>query len=165
MLCERIEDLLSPYLEGELSPEERSAVESHLKTCESCSKLLALMRETTDSLATLPELEVSSELLESLHTIPTSKRRFRFSLDFLLRPALQPALVAATVLLTVASSYLFNPNRASINRSINRQAHLGYSKVERLYAKAESFTDKFGAYKDNILFSLNKINPFGGNED
>ncbi len=32
MKCEKIEELLPPYLEDELSPEEKRAVEKHLKT-------------------------------------------------------------------------------------------------------------------------------------
>lgn len=165
MKCERIEELLSPYLEDELDPEERRAVESHLRTCQSCAVLLSFMKKTKESLAGFPELELSDGLLDRLYTIPEKKRRFRINLDFFLQPTLQPILAAATILLIVISFYLFNPNRQNINNSVNRQVHLGYSKIEKLYAKAESFTDNLGAYKDNVLVSLKKINPFGGNED
>jgi hypothetical protein len=165
MKCERIEELLSPYLEDELDPEERRAVESHLRTCQNCAILLSFMKKTRESLAGFPELELSDGLLDRLYTIPEKKRRFRINLDFFLQPTLQPVLAAATILLMVISFYLFNPNRENINNSVNRQVHLGYSKIEKLYAKAESFTDNLGAYKDNVLVSLKKINPFGGNED
>lgn len=165
MRCESIEELLSPYLEDELNPEERRAVESHLRTCQSCAALLSSMKETKESLASFPELEPSDGLLDRLYTIPEKKRRFKINLDFLLQPSLQPILAAATILMMVISFYLFNPNRQNINNSVNRQVHLGYSKIEKLYVKAESFTDNLGAYKDNVLVSLKKINPFGGNED
>lgn len=165
MKCEKIEELLSPYLEDDLSPAEKKAVEEHLKTCQSCSDLLSFLAESQESLADFPQLEVSEDLLDRLFTIPSEKKRFNFSLDFLLRPSLQPIFAAATILMIIVSFYLFHPNKRSIDKSIDRHAHLGYSKIERIYAKAESFTDSLGAYKDSILVSLKDVNPFGGNED
>jgi len=106
--------------------------------------------------------------LDRLYSIPSKKRKFKLSFpsfDFLLRPALQPVLSAATIVLIIISFYFFNPDKSLIDKSINRQIHLGYSKIERLYAKAESFTDSMGEHKDNILVSLNNIKLFGGTED
>jgi len=143
MKCEKIEELLSPYLEDDLSPAEKKAVEEHLKTCQSCSDFLSFLKESQESLADFPQLEVSENLLDRLYTIPSEKKRFRLSLNFLLRPSLQPVFAAATILMIVMSFYLFHPNRRSIDKSIDRQIHLGYSKIERMYAKAESFTDIF----------------------
>ena len=74
-------------------------------------------------------------------------------------------MAAATILMVMFTFYYFNPNRGGINKTINRQVHLGYSQMEKLYAKAESFTDNLGHYKDNLLVSLKNVNPFGGNED
>ena len=168
MKCEKIEKLLSPYLEDELSTEEKGAVAKHLKTCENCSLLFSLMKETRESLADIPELEVSESLLDRLHSIPSKKRRFKLSLptfDFLVRPSLQPVLTVATVVLIMVSFYFFGPNKSSIDKSISRQIHLGYSKIEKLYAKAESFTASLGEHKDNILVSLKNIKLLGGNED
>ena len=165
MKCEKIEELLSPYLEDELNPEAQRAVQSHLRTCQSCSALLSFMKEAKESLADFPELELSDGLLDRLSTIPEKKRRFQINLGFLFRPSLQPVLAAAAILMVMISFYLFNPNREDINNSVDRQVHLGYSKIEKLYAKAESFTDNLGAYKDNVLVSLKNINPFRENED
>ncbi len=165
MKCEKIEELLTPYLEDDLSPEENKAVEEHLKTCQSCSDFLAFIKEGRESLTEFPELDVSENLLDRLYAIPSEKKKFRFGLDFLLRPSLQPVFAAATILLIVFSFYFFHPERKQINKSIDRQVHLGYSKMERLYAKAESFTNSLGAYKDNVLVSLKNIKLIGGNED
>jgi hypothetical protein len=74
-------------------------------------------------------------------------------------------MAAATILLTVVSFYMFHPNRSAINDAIERQFHLGLSKIEKLYAEAESITQSLGEYKDSFLFSLNNLNPFKGNED
>lgn len=165
MKCEKIEELLSPYLEDELSGEEKRAVEEHLKTCKSCSLLLSHIKEIRDSLADFPEVEVSEALLDRLYSIPSKKRRFNFSFDFRVRPSLQPILAGAMGVLMLLSLYFLNPDRNLINKSISRQIHLGYSKVGKLYARAETFVDTLGEYKDNILVSIKNIKLFGGNED
>jgi len=165
MKCEHIEELLSPYLEDELSREEKRAVEEHVKSCESCSLLLSSLEETTESLVGFPELEVSDRLLNQLYSIPGKKKRFSLGLDFFLRPSLQPILAAVTIVLTLVSFYFFNPNKKSFDREISRRLHLGYSQVGKLYAKAESFTASLGEYKDTILVSLKNISGSRETED
>lgn len=161
MKCEEIEELLSPYLEDELSIEEKKAVEKHLETCKNCSFLLSSIEETMESLTEFPELDVSESLLDRIYTIPGKKRRFQFSFDFLLRPSLQPILAAVTILLAIISLYMFHPERNRVNKFVDRQIHLGYSKVGKLYSKAESFATSLGEHKENILVSLRNISPFG----
>lgn len=165
MKCEHIEDLLSPYLEDELTAKERLAVQEHLRSCADCSVLFEMLRETQGSLADFPQAEMSNELLDRLYDIPHRKKKFRFSLNFLVRPALQPYLAAATILLTVLSFYLFHPEKSAIDKSINRQVHLGYSKIGKLYSEAEEFTASLGEHKDNILDTIKSKQPFGRNGD
>jgi anti-sigma factor RsiW len=165
MGCERIEDLLSPYLEDDLTKEQRQAVETHLSTCARCDELLSLMRETTVSLSSFPEVDVRERLVEKLYELPKKRRKFRFVPDFLLRPSFQPIMAAATVLLVFVSFYVFHPERSAINQAIERQFKIGVSKVEKLYAEAESLTHSLGEYKDNLLVSIKNFKPFRGNED
>jgi predicted anti-sigma-YlaC factor YlaD len=165
MECEHVENLLSSYLEDELTAEDRLTIEEHLKSCVDCQVLFALMKETQESLADFPQAEMSEELLETLYTIPHKKKRFQLSLNFLVRPALQPYLAAATILLTIMSFYLFHPEKSTIDKSINRQVHLGYSKIGRLYSEAETFTTSLGEHKDNILDTIKRKQPFGRSED
>ena len=165
MVCKGIEELLSPYLEDELNPEEKLAVEEHLKTCQICADLFSFMKETKESLANFPELDVSENLINQLYSIPSKKKRFKLSLDFLVRPSLQPVFTAATILLIMISFYIFHPNKNLIDKSIDRQIHLGFSKIGRLYAKAESFTDSLAEYKDNILVSIKNVKFFRENEE
>lgn len=164
MKCEKIEEFLSPYLDNELSPEEKKLVQEHLESCKECRLLFSSLKEARQALSAFPELEVSEHLAERLQSIPAKKKRFRLSFDFLLRPSLQPVLAAATIFLTLISFYAFNPNRKAIDKSIDRQFHLSLNKVEKLYAKAESFTINLGEYKDNILVSLKNMKIFGGTE-
>lgn len=165
MSCEHIEELLSPYLENELSSEERQRVSTHLDSCGKCQDLLMQMQQVYDSLTTFPEIEVSENLLSRLYAIPERRKRFSFGLDFLFRPSLQPILAAATVLLTLFSFYAFGPHTSSINKSVNRQLHLGYSKIGKLYTKAESFTHSLAGHKDNLLVSLKNKNPLSSDEE
>ena len=45
---------LSAYLDGELPPEERAAVEAHLAACPDCASFLAELRAVDDAAASLP---------------------------------------------------------------------------------------------------------------
>jgi len=165
MKCENTEELLSPYFEGELSRQEKNEIENHLKTCQNCSTLLSVIKETKESLADFPELEVSQNLSDKLYAIPVEKKRFRLSFDFFLRPSLQPVLAVTSIFFIIASFYLFHPDKNYIDKTIDRQIHLGYSHIEKLYVKAGSLTGNLSLYKDSILNSLDKINPWGKSED
>jgi len=165
MKCEEIKEILSFFLENETSPEENEMIQNHLRICQNCSILLSFLKETKESLIAFPELEVSHHLLEKLHNIPRKKKRFSLGLDFFLKPSLQPVFTVATVCLIMISVYIFHPDKKSIDKSINRKIHLGYSKVEKLYAEAGSLADNLGAYKDNLIDSLKNIKFLRKNED
>jgi len=161
MNCRQIENLLSPYLENDLSQEKKILVENHIKKCPQCSELLSFMREAKTSLAEMPEFEVSPSLRKKLYKIP--KKKFKLSFDFLFKPALQPIIAAAMVLITVVSLYTLNPDKDKINKTINQHIHAGYSKIEQLYAKAESLTHSLAGYKESILFSIKNSEFFEKN--
>ncbi len=165
MECNRMEDLISPYLDGELSAAEGQVVEAHLRECPECRELLGFLSEVNASLQALPELEVSPSLQERLLAIPERKSRFRYSLNFLVRPSLQPVLAAATVLLTVLSFYAFSPQRTTINKTVERQFHLGYKKIGQLYTRAESITSSLAGYKDNLVVTIQNKNPLQREEE
>jgi anti-sigma factor RsiW len=160
-----MEDLISPYLDGELSAADGQAVEAHLSDCPECRELLGLLSEVHASLQTIPELEVSSRLQERLLAIPERKSQFRTTLEFLIRPSLQPVLAAATVLLTVLSFYAFSPERSTINKVVERQFHLGYKKIGQLYTRAESLTSSLAGYKDNLVVAIQNKNPLQREEE
>jgi hypothetical protein len=165
MTCERIEELLSAFLEGELGQAEKALVESHLAGCPDCTALLAVLSRTQQALADFPELDVSPGLKARLAAIPEQKKKFSFSFDFVLKPSLQPVFAAATIFMTLLSFYLFNPDKKNIDRAIDQKIHSGYSQVEKLYAKTGSFTDRLGDTADNVFVSVKNWKVFGGNED
>jgi len=49
-----VEESLSAYLDGELSPAEKARVEQHLQECEACAQNLAALRQTVSLLKELP---------------------------------------------------------------------------------------------------------------
>jgi anti-sigma factor RsiW len=51
-----VEESLSAYIDGELSPREKSRVEEHLKECRACSESLTTLRQTVALLQELPVL-------------------------------------------------------------------------------------------------------------
>jgi hypothetical protein len=165
MTCERIEDLLSPYMEGELSPEDMALVEAHLESSPASAELLGLLREAQDALARFPEVEPGPELMARLSAIPIRKRRLKPVFDLLLRPALQPVYAAFTVLLMFVSFVFFVPQGQGIRKAVTRQIHAGYGEVEKLYAKAGSLTDELGELKDSVIHSIKTLNPLKGQEE
>jgi predicted anti-sigma-YlaC factor YlaD len=161
MSCQEIENALSLYLDGEMSSGEKALLEKHLQACPGCARLLSYLQDTKEALSAMPELEVSERLMEKLYSLPREKRKWRFSLDFLVKPSLQPVFAVATVFFILFSFYFFNPDRKLIDRSIDRQVHIGLGKVEKLYAKTGSFTDSLGEYKDNVLGSFKNLKFWG----
>lgn len=55
---DRICELLSPFLDGQVAPEERAAVEGHLATCKECAQELRDLRWTVELLHQVPVARV-----------------------------------------------------------------------------------------------------------
>ena len=53
---ETVQDLLSSYLDGDLSAEERAEVEAHLEGCDACREEYELLKLTVEALHDLPDL-------------------------------------------------------------------------------------------------------------
>lgn len=157
MTCEHIADLFSSYLDDELSQEETRMVEKHLESCADCRELMGYLRQAQDAMRSMPEIEVPADLLQRLRAIPSRKSRFRSSLEWLMRPSLQPALGAAAIFLTLFSVYAFNPNRDRINKTLDVGFHKGISRVERIWARAENLTQTLAGYTDDILVSFKNL--------
>ena len=60
--CTAIDDRLADYLEGDLGPAERQAVEAHLASCVRCSALVRDLQQIRDEAAELGELAPSRDL-------------------------------------------------------------------------------------------------------
>ena len=66
--CRELVELVTDYLEGALSPEDRARFDEHLRVCDGCSAYLEQFRETIRLTGTLREDSIEpaarDELLE-----------------------------------------------------------------------------------------------------
>ena len=59
--CKEMVELVTDYLEGTLSPQDRARFEAHIAHCHGCSAYVAQMRETIQLTGTLSESDLSPE--------------------------------------------------------------------------------------------------------
>ena len=82
MHCEAMQANLQAYLDGQLPPAERQAIEAHLETCEVCTEDLALLRQVDDALATFPMQEepqgLTAQIMEQVRAEPQPTFRLRW---------------------------------------------------------------------------------------
>jgi anti-sigma factor RsiW len=97
------EERLSAYLDGELSPRERDAVDGHLATCQDCQWNLVTLKQTVQWTRELPTVSVPRVFTVPVPAQPVPKRRWRWTV-----PALQAAtaLVAVLLFAVVAGDFL-----------------------------------------------------------
>ena len=169
MTCERFEELLSAYLEGELAAAEKAAVDAHLAACPECAALLALMKEMTGAMAAFPEAEPSPALLSKIYAIPAATREkrkfFQPVFDWLTRPALQPVYAAFTVLFVAVSFVLFHPEGRGIRKQFDLTFHRGIGTAEKLYAGAGSLKSEVGSFAGNVVKSIKTLDLLKSGEE
>jgi anti-sigma factor RsiW len=66
MTCRELVDVITDYLEGKLSEEDRERFEAHLDDCSYCLNYLEQMRETIATLGALSEDSLSAATRERL---------------------------------------------------------------------------------------------------
>ncbi|MCB9637565.1 MAG: zf-HC2 domain-containing protein [Myxococcales bacterium] len=78
MRCQRCQDRLSAYLEGDLSERSHRAVTLHLSRCQTCQEELATMKRWLDELSMLPQPSAPKDgwghLAQALSSLPTERR-------------------------------------------------------------------------------------------
>lgn len=67
MRCQRVRELLSPYIDLVLTDEERNRVEEHLAACESCRKDLAELQSAVNRIREMEKFEAPSDFMSKLH--------------------------------------------------------------------------------------------------
>lgn len=111
MRCEEIQVHLSAYLEDEVGPGERRAIEEHLPECATCRHELELLRRTVAALKSLEEIEVPAQLTASIQAGveargPSWWRNLTSRLFFPLHIKL-PLEAMALVLVALGAVYLY----------------------------------------------------------
>lgn len=66
LTCKELVELVSDYLEGSLSSEDRGRFEQHLTLCDGCVAYLQQMRKTIRTLGSLNENDLTAEAKENL---------------------------------------------------------------------------------------------------
>jgi anti-sigma factor RsiW len=66
MPCRELVELVTDYLEDQLSPIDRARFEAHLADCEACRTYLEQFRQTIRVLGRLPEESLSPEARSTL---------------------------------------------------------------------------------------------------
>lgn len=62
MKCQRVLDMLTAYIDQQLSDEQRALVSSHLETCEQCQEIFRRMQMVTSFLNEVEEVEPPADL-------------------------------------------------------------------------------------------------------
>lgn len=88
-------DRLSEYIDDELAPAERTALESHLLACRECTETIAGLRAVVARAQQLPGRPPSTDLWPGIRPRINSLRRFSFTM---------PQLVAAGLALMLMSA-------------------------------------------------------------
>jgi len=94
---EYVEERLSPYLDGQLLPEERTVVDRHLASCQECQWNLETLRQTVQWMKELPDVPVPRMFTIPVPAEPVHTPRWRWSV-----PVLQAATALVAVLLFFA---------------------------------------------------------------
>ena len=66
LTCKEVVEIVSDYLDGVLSPEDRERFDAHLRGCEGCTSYVEQMRETIRLTGMLTEEQVPVEQRERL---------------------------------------------------------------------------------------------------
>jgi hypothetical protein len=75
---ERVEELLSAYIDGELSIEEATLVEKHLRDCSACTQDLETLRQTVNLVRQLPAISPPRSFTISHLVVPERPRAWGY---------------------------------------------------------------------------------------
>jgi len=148
MKCDFSFELLSGYVDNELTEEQKALVDSHLKTCKFCQEQLEELRIINETIKSRPIEEPSREFIFTLsRRVIERVRKKERSLVWLLKPVLIPVAVAFLIFVV-----LLNIERPMRAVSINDRVLYGEVKFDEVDKKVElqipepsMYTPKAGA--------------------
>ena len=106
MNCKEVQEMLSVYIDGELTEAEAASVKVHLSECESCNKDYEFLKNITETAQSLPALMVSDALHASIMSrVQTegSKPKIKRIPAGMWRKVSTVAMAAAVIALSVVS--------------------------------------------------------------
>jgi anti-sigma factor RsiW len=135
-LHERMQSLLSDYLEESLPNDVRQELESHLRECDDCDRLAEGLRATLRDLRAFPRLEVPpnfmARVLEKTLRGNRAPAPWEALVSWLGLPRLSPAAAAALLVLP----FVFmagTRDGQQMTREASMAVHQTYSNAVRLY--------------------------------
>jgi Putative zinc-finger len=159
---DRFNQRLSEYLDDELTPGERAALEAHLAECENCRTTLAELREVTERAASLPARPPHEDLWSGIaarlqprqsdrvvgigayreaRSASESARRFSFTATELAAAALLLIATSASVSWLVRSRMNDTPTSPTQTASATQPVSTSTSSMERGAIRLASFGD------------------------
>jgi len=158
MECKGIREILSAYLEGIASLEEKRLIEEHLRSCQRCSTALEDLRKTGELLKGMEEVEVppwfKQKVLSRVRAEEESKRSILQKLFYPLHVKV-PIQALATVLIVVLVVYVFKSVEPEMKKSIQSP-----STVEEVTSEDE--VSKQGQESNRPLARPNDQTALGG---
>jgi hypothetical protein len=128
MECKGIREILSAYLEGIASLEEKRLIEQHLRSCQRCSTALEDLRKTGELLKGMEEVEVppwfKQKVLSRVRAEGEARRSVLQKLFYPLHVKV-PIQALATVLITVLVVYVFKSVEPEMKKSIQSPSTVG----------------------------------------
>ena len=69
IVCKELVELVTPYLEDVLPPNERAAIERHLGECDGCETYVEQMRQTIRAIGHVPHEPITSQTRDEVLAI------------------------------------------------------------------------------------------------
>jgi hypothetical protein len=117
MECNDIRKILSAYIEGLVSADEKISIEKHLGPCDKCQKYLADLKSTMELVSNLEEIEPPPWLTQRVMArIRSDHESRRGILQKLLYPLYVkiPLAAIATIAIALTTIYIFKTNHPDV---------------------------------------------------
>jgi len=125
MKCEQVKNILSEYLEGIVSEEQKKQIEKHLGICKECSEHLLLLKNTVNLVNNLPEVCVPAGLASAvMEKIQEKQKRKSRIIPYL------TGIAFAEVILLLVIIPLKKPYQTEITEKIEQKPSQQVQKIE-----------------------------------
>ncbi len=153
MICKDFENILSNYLEKNLSEEERCEARLHLAACRPCRRLLedvSWVRTQCEEFPALnPPVHLKRKILEST---TFQKQQWKTSEILLIPIAWKKApfayALSFVIMIVLIASLLFNA--PDLLKGANKQMHQLYSSGVKFYYETEKLREDLAVLKEDL---------------
>jgi hypothetical protein len=129
-----IRDKLSEYIDGSITAQEKTEIEEHLKTCETCKDALQELRKTIEHVKAIDEVEppswMAQKIMAKVRVEAEEKKKGLFGRFFLPISIKPPIQAVAVLFLAVTAFYIY--------RSIQPASVPSEAPIQEFAAKKEA---------------------------